>query len=156
MLSFGVSHVSSLVVLLNTFLHEHFLFFIHLSYHTTRTLLYILNISKVTRSTSYAIKSHSGVKNCRVAETRAQQLPQVMSPKNLRPSRWSKIILEIHINYMMYRKKLGEDDHQVCIVEEVEEFGKIDQPSSNRRCTSTTQWKALQIQILKMGSYKKC
>ena len=55
----------------------------NLYYHTTRTLLYILNIFKITRSTSYAIKNHSGVKNCRVAETPAQQLPQVMSPKNL-------------------------------------------------------------------------
>ena len=30
-----------------------------------------------------AIKNHSGVKTSRVAETRAQQLPQVVSPKNL-------------------------------------------------------------------------
>ena len=50
--------------------------------------------------------SHSGVKTCRVAETRAEQLPQVMSPKNLRLSRGSKLILEIHINNMMYRKNL--------------------------------------------------
>ena len=61
-------------------------------------------ISKLSRSTSSAIKDHSGVKTCRVAETRAGQLPQVMSPKSLRLSRGSKIILEIHINYMMYRK----------------------------------------------------
>ena len=37
---------------------------------------YIPHISKITQSTSCAIKNHSGVKTCRVAETRAQQLPQ--------------------------------------------------------------------------------
>ena len=64
----------------------------------------IPHISKLPQATSCAFKNHSGVKTCRVAETRAQQLPQVVSPKNLRPSRESKLILKIHINYMMYRK----------------------------------------------------
>ena len=66
----------------------------------------IPHISKLSQSTSCAIKNHSGVKTCSVAETRAQQLPQVMSPRNLRPSQGSKIFLEIHVNYMMYRKFL--------------------------------------------------
>ena len=57
------------------FLHEHFLFFTYQSHHTTKTL----NISRTSpssQSTSSAIKNHSGVKTCRVAETRAQQLTQ--------------------------------------------------------------------------------
>ena len=37
-LSSGVSHVSSMVVLSRAFLHEHFLFFTYVSNHTTRTL----------------------------------------------------------------------------------------------------------------------
>ena len=37
-LSSGVSHVSSMVVLSRAFLHEHFLFFTYLSHHTPRTL----------------------------------------------------------------------------------------------------------------------
>ena len=37
-LSSGVTHVSSMVVLSRAFLHEHFLFFTCLSYHTPRTL----------------------------------------------------------------------------------------------------------------------
>ena len=41
-----------------------------------------------------------------MAETRAQQLPQVVSPENLRPSEGSMLILEIHINFSMYRKIL--------------------------------------------------
>ena len=47
-----------------------------------------------------------------------------MSPKNLRPSPGSKIILEIHINYVMYRK-IGEEVHRAPITEEVKEFGEI-------------------------------
>ena len=47
---------------------------------------YIPHISKLPQSTSCAIENHSGVQTCRVAETRAPQLPQVMSPKNLRLS----------------------------------------------------------------------
>ena len=67
---------------------------------------YIPHISKFPQSTSCAIKNHSGVKACRVAENRARQLPQVMSPKSSRLSQGSKHILEIHINSMMYRRKL--------------------------------------------------
>ena len=37
---------------------------------------YIPHISKLSQSTCSAIKNHSGVKTCRVAETRARQLPQ--------------------------------------------------------------------------------
>ena len=73
-----MSHFSSMVVLQRAFLHEHFFFFTYLSYHTTNTQ-YIPHISKLLRLTSCAIKNHSGVKTCRVAETRAQQLPHFMS-----------------------------------------------------------------------------
>ena len=38
---------------------------------------YIINPSKTFQSTSGAIKNHSGVKTCRVAETRAKNCPQV-------------------------------------------------------------------------------
>ena len=55
---------------------------------------YITHISKLPRSTSCAINNHSGVKTCRAAETRARQIPQVTSPKNLWPFRESKHILE--------------------------------------------------------------
>ena len=48
-----------------------------------------------------------------------------MSPKNLRPSGESKLILEIHLNFLMYLKKVGEEDHRAPITEEVEEFGEI-------------------------------
>ena len=48
-----------------------------------------------------------------------------MSPKNLRPSRESKHILEIHINKMMCRKNFGEEDRRGPITEEVEEFVEI-------------------------------
>ena len=70
----------------------------------TENIQYIPHISKLPRLTSGAIKNHSDVKTCRVAETRAQQLPQVLSRKNFRPSRESKLILEIHINSLMHKK----------------------------------------------------
>ena len=44
--------------------------------HTENTQ-YITHISKLRQSTSCAIKNHSGVKTCRVAETRALQLSQI-------------------------------------------------------------------------------
>ena len=65
---------------------------------------YITHVSKLSQSTSSAIKNHSGVKTCRVAETRARQLPQVMCPKSLRLSQGWKLVLEIHINCFMCRK----------------------------------------------------
>ena len=68
---------------------------------------------------------HSAGLHARVAETRALQLPQVMSPKSLRLSQGAKIILEIHINYMMCRKILEKQDHQAPITEEVKESGEI-------------------------------
>ena len=43
---------------------------------TSKNTQFIMRISKLSQSTSSAIKSRSGVKTCRVAETRARQLPQ--------------------------------------------------------------------------------
>ena len=43
---------------------------------TSKNTQLIMRISKLCQSTSSAIKNHSGVKTCRVAETRARQLPQ--------------------------------------------------------------------------------
>ena len=70
---------------------------------------YIINLSKTSHSTSGAIKNHSGVKTCRVAELRAKRSPQFMSPKSLRLSQGSKLMLEIHISNMMHRKKLESE-----------------------------------------------
>ena len=67
---------------------------------------YIMHIPNLPQWTSCAIKNHSGLKTCRVAETRARQLHEVMGSTSLRPSRESKHILEIHINCRMYRKNL--------------------------------------------------
>ena len=119
-LSSGVAHVSPFFVLSPAVHHEHIIFLSHSSfYHYTKNMQhnrfnminskntqYIMHISKLFQSTSSATNNHSGVKTCRVAETRARQLPQVVSPKSLRLSRGSKIVLEIHSNYMMHRKDL--------------------------------------------------
>ena len=92
----------------------------------TENTQYIPHISKLPQSTSCAIKNHSGVKTCRVAEPRAPQLPQVMSPRSLRLSQGSELILEIHTSKMMYRRKVGEEDHRAPITEEVAEFRDCD------------------------------
>ena len=134
--------------------HEHFLFFTYLS--TTRTLSTSRTSPSSLGRQVCAIKNHSGVKTCRVAETRAQQLPQVMSPRNLRPSQGSMLILEIHINHMMYRKKLEKKITELLSPKKwrnLENFRQLvcrilNYPrlhTSNRRCISTIPWKALQI-----------
>ena len=64
----------------------------------------IINLSQNDQSKSNVIKNHSVVKISRVAETGAPQLPQVMNTRSSRLSQGSKIILEIHVNYMMHRK----------------------------------------------------
>ena len=43
---------------------------------SSKNTQYIMHISMLSKSTSSAIKNHSGVKTCRVAETSARQLPQ--------------------------------------------------------------------------------
>ena len=108
----------------------------------------------------------AGVKTCRVAETRAPQLPQVMSPKNLRPSRGSKLILQIHVNCMMYRKKLEKKITELLSPKKwrnLEKLGRLvcripnyqRRLTSNLRCISTILWKALQILISKIGELQK-
>ena len=88
---------------------------IHSSLYDTRTRTHNSTTRTTPRtlsqSTSCAIKNHSGVKTCRVAETRARQLPQVMSPKSLRLSQGSKIILEI-LSIIWCTGKFGEEDHR--------------------------------------------
>ena len=165
--SSGVFHVSSMIVLSRAFIHDHFIFFTQPILPHNENTQYIPHISKLPQSTSCAIKNHSGVKTCRVAETRAPQLPQVMSPKNSRLSQGSKLILQIRINCMMYRKKLEKKITELLSPKKwrnLERLGRLvcwilkDQrrPTSNRRCMSTIPWKALQILISKMESYKKC
>ena len=163
-------HVSSLVVS-PAFHHEHFIFLIHSSFYDTRTRSKIGTTRTTPRTPSTsrtspsslsrqacAIKNHSGVKTCRVAETRAPQLPQVMSPKNSRLSQGSKLILEIHTNCMMYRKKLEKKITELRSPTKwrnLERLGRLAcqipkyqrRPASNRRCISTIPWKALQILI---------
>ena len=116
---------------------SHFLLFSHLPFTTstssssctlpsTTTQGHAAHISKLSQPTSCTIKNHSCVKTCRVAETRAPQLPQVVSPQSLRLSQGAKIILEIQINCMMYRKIFGEEGHRAPNTEEVKEFGEIE------------------------------
>ena len=127
---------------------------------------YIMHISKLPQSRSCAIENHSGVKICRVAESRAPQLPQVMSPKSLL-SQGSKIFLEIRFNCLMYRKKLEKKITELRSSKKWRNLEKLGQlayrilkyqrrPTSNRRCISTIPWKALQILISKMESCKRC
>ena len=128
---------------------------------------YITYITKLPQSTSCAIKNDSGVKTCRGAETRAQQLPQVMSPRSLRPSQGSKLILEIHINYMMYMIKLEKKITELLSPRKWENLERLRQlasrilkfqrrPTFNRRSISTIPWRALQILTSQMESCKKC
>ena len=74
--SSGVTHVSSMVVLSRAFLQEHFFLFIFLPYHTTRTL----STSRTFQAASFdKLRYQESLwredLHCRVAETRAQQLP---------------------------------------------------------------------------------
>ena len=78
----------------------------HNRYNSENTQ-YITHISKLPQSTSCAIKNHSGVKTCTVAETRAPQLPQVMSPKNLRLSQGSKLIWRRRSPSSCHRRSVG-------------------------------------------------
>ena len=95
----------------------------------TKNTQYIQHISKFPQSTSCAIKNHSGVKICRVAETRAPQLPQVMSPMNLRfVSRIEAYSGDPNQSFDV-QEKVGEEDHRALITEEVEEFREIGTPS---------------------------
>ena len=73
------------------------------------------------------------------------------SPKSLRLSQESKLILEIHINYLMYKKILEKQITEACGILKYQR-----RPTSNRTCTSTIPQKALQILISKMESYKGC
>ena len=86
-LSPGEFHVSSLVAS-PAFHHEHFIFLVHLPSMTQEhaaqwvqqeqffeNTQYITHMPKLPQPTSCAIKNHSGVRTCRVAETRAPQLP---------------------------------------------------------------------------------
>ena len=115
-----VAHVSSMVALTclspraHHLPHSHFLVrhknTQHNRYNKSNSEItqYITRTSKLPQSTSSAVKNHSGVKTCRVAETRARQLPQVMSPKSLRMSQGSKIFWR-SISYDV-QEKFGEED----------------------------------------------
>ena len=61
------------------------------SYHTTRTLSTSPHISKLTQSTSGAIKNHSGVKTCRVAEIPRTTTPTARGNTKIGPALEVKI-----------------------------------------------------------------
>ena len=86
---------------------------------------YILHTSMLTQSTSCATKNQSGVKTCRVADTRVRQLPQVVSSNNLRPSREWKHILETQFNYMIHRKDLEKKITEPLSPKKWRNFAKI-------------------------------
>ena len=146
-------HVSPMVVLSRAFFQEHFFFFTYLSYHTTSTLSYIPHISKLTRLTSCAIKNHSGVKTCGVAETRAQQLPQIKSKELATVSRIEAYSgdpnqlydvqenLEKKITELRSPKKWRNLENLGRLVCRILNYQR--RPTSNRRCISTIPWKAL-------------
>ena len=102
-----MSHVSSMVVLSRAFLHEYFLFFTYPA-HNENTQN-IPHISKLLRLTRCAIKNHSGVKTCRVADTRAQQLPHTQLRKQ---KRWLDETLvdvaELHSTQLDAQKEFWE------------------------------------------------
>ena len=71
-----------------------------------------------------------------------------LCPKSLRLSQESKLILEIHINYLMYKKILEKQITEACGILKYQR-----RPTSNRTCTSTIPWKALQILNSKIESF---
>ena len=79
-LSSGVAHVSNLCCSLTCRLprahHLPHALFLPPRHKNTKNTQNIPHISKHTQATSCAIKNHSGVKTCSVAETRARLLPQ--------------------------------------------------------------------------------
>ena len=58
------------------FPHSLFLLPLHVNTVYSKNTQYFMNLSRLSQSTSNVIKNHSGVRTCRVAETRAQPLPQ--------------------------------------------------------------------------------
>ena len=112
------AHVSPFVALAPASYHEHIFFLVHSSfYHDTRT-----------RTTSIAIKNHSGVKTSSVAETCATPSPQD-EPKEFATKELATVwrILRATDPYQWNdaQKEFGEEDHRAPITEEVKEFGVI-------------------------------
>ena len=128
---------------------------------------YVPHISKLTPSTSGAIKNHSGVKTCRVAEN-----PRTTTPTGYEPTELATVSrIEAYsgdpYQYMMYKKNLEKKITELRSPKKWRNLEKLGQPAcrilqygrrptSNRTCISTIPWKALQILISKMESYKKC
>ena len=69
-------------------------------------------------------KNHSGVKICRVAAHRAQQLPQVLRKKELATVPKISGIIDPH-QWNDVQENFGEEDHRAPVTEEVEENGEI-------------------------------
>ena len=124
MLSSGVSHVSSMVVLSRAFLHEHFLFFTSRSYHAPR------------KSSTFRTSPSSSVDKFRHQESLWREdlqsggNPRTTTPTGYEPrelANVSRIEAFSGDPYQLYdvQDKVGEEDHQAPITKEVEEFGEI-------------------------------
>ena len=108
----------------------------------------------------------SGVKNLQSGGNPRTTTPTDHEPKKL--STVSRILGIIDPYQSSDVQNEFEHDHRAPITEEVQEFGEIGthglpdseiserRPTSNRTCTSTIPWKALEILISKMESYKRC
>ena len=104
-----VLHVSSFVALSLAVHHERIIFLIHSSfYHNTRTPWSTPRTPSTSRTSPSSLSWQAAPSRitlswrpCRVAETRARQLPQVMTPKSLR--------LSYRINW---RRRSPSSDHR--------------------------------------------
>ena len=83
-----------------------------------------MNFSRLSQSTSCAIKNHSGVKTLQSGGNPLTTTPTGYEPKELATvSRISAIIDPCQ--FFDAQKEFGERDHRAPITEEVKEFGEI-------------------------------
>ena len=119
-----VSHVSSMVVLSRAFLHEHFLFFTFLSYHTTRTL----STSRTFQTLPVDKQRHQESlwrENLQSGGNPGKTTPTIYEPKELATvSRIEAYAGDPHQLYDVL-EKIGEEDHRAPDTEEVDSFGEI-------------------------------
>ena len=122
---------------------------------------YIINFSKHSRSTSSAIKSHSGVKTCRVLEIRSKHSAQGMSPKGF-DQRACDCLKDLEVNRSISvtwctGKNLEKKITELRLPKKwrnLENLGRLAsrilkyqrRRTTNRTCNSTTPWKSLQVE----------
>ena len=128
---------------------------------------YIISLSRLSQSTSSAIKNHSGVKTCRVAETRARQLHKLWAQRTCDRLKDRSLCWRSTSIIWCAGKNLDKKITELLTLKKWRHLEKLAQlvcwilnyqgrPTSNRRCMSTIAWKALQILTSKMDSYKRC